>query len=37
MNGLQILVGGLTVTILVLVIGLAMLARKNEQLRKERK
>jgi hypothetical protein len=37
MNGLEILVGGLTITILVLVVGLAKLARRNKQLQKERK
>jgi len=37
MNGLEILVGGLVLTILVLTIGLTSLARKYERLKKERK
>jgi len=35
MNGLQIVVGGLTITILVLVIGLAKLAHENKKSRKD--
>jgi hypothetical protein len=37
MNGLEILVGGLTATIFVLVVGLAKLVRQNAQLKKERR
>ena len=35
MNGLEILVGGLVVTILILAIALAKQVRRNEQSRKE--
>jgi hypothetical protein len=37
MNGLEILIGGLIATILVLTIGLAKLAQQNKKLHKEQK